>query len=171
MWWCPMHKFLCGLLLFLCGCGYEPLYAPQASSTGTSGTSVQQQFSSIYVMPLAERTGQLLRNDLLDRGFTNNETASMALTINNLLAAEVDLGLASDNTATRRQLTLQGRMILTKNGVTIADRDIVTRTTYNVLVSQYGTIVSRDSAIRQAVEDFARQVETHAALLLRQAAP
>ena len=97
----------------------------------------------------------------------NDPNAPVVLTIINLLPTEIDLGISSDNTATRRQLTLQGSLVVTKNGQKIADRALVARAPYNVLISQYATIVARENAERQAVNDLARQIETQIAVLLK----
>lgn len=153
------------MMLFLAACGYTPVYAPAPSADGGK-TSPQAEFAAIYVVPMPDRIGQQLRNELLDKGFSADETGT-DLVLAEMVATEFDLGLAPDNTATRRQLTLTGRMLMTRDGEALIDRTIVARTTYNVLISQYGTTVSRDSAERQVIGDLVRQIETQVALTAR----
>ena len=51
------------LLLALAACGFQPLYGQRS----VSGGSISQEFSTIRIMPIAERTGQMLYNELRDR--------------------------------------------------------------------------------------------------------
>lgn len=147
------------LLLCLSACGFTPVYGDKAVST---------ELSNITVRPIPERIGQILRNNLLDRGFgTSSQTNKIDLIVENLRYSEVDLGIASDNTSTRRQLTVMGTLQLTDKDTIIMSRSVVARTSYNVLLSQYGTNASRDSALNLALNDLARQIETHSLLTIK----
>ncbi len=147
------------LILTLSACGFSPVYSTKNVST---------ELSQITVRPIPERTGQLLRNNLLDRGFgTSSQSGALDLKVENLRVTEVDLGIAPDNTSTRRQLTVLGSLRLYEDDKTVLDRQIVARTSYNVLLSQYGTNVSRDNALSLAINDLARQIETHSLLAIK----
>jgi LPS-assembly lipoprotein len=59
MWW---YKSLVALVavLFLGACGYQPLYG------GGKNNPLSKELASISVKPIADRTGQQLRNELFD---------------------------------------------------------------------------------------------------------
>src|SRR5690242_7641602 len=69
-WWCPIGSSMwwCRaagaalLLLALAGCGFRPLYGTRAADP-----YVGPEMGGIYISPLPDRDGQLVRNALLDR--------------------------------------------------------------------------------------------------------
>ena len=149
-------------LLTITACGFTPMYASKTTNV---------QMEQVNVHPIPEREGQELRNALLDRGFGDSDTAGgLELTIPGVALSEIDLGIAEDNTATRRQLTMSVGLKLSRDGKEILARTLVARTTYNVLVSQYTTLVSQDAARRMVIEDLARQIETQIVLAMGQPA-
>lgn len=158
-----MRSAFLAVLLILAGCGFKPMYAPNTFESGTGNTSLSQ----VFVTPMPDRLGQRIRNTLLDRGF-NDDIGAYVVRIDDLTSNEFDMGVSPDNTATRRMTTVSGSLVLTKDGVEIFRRPLIARATYNVLVSQYATIVASDSAQRQIVDDIAQQVETQTVLALGQ---
>lgn len=156
------HSLLALLLVFLTACGFHPVYAPSNLDTN--------QLSNIKVESMAERSGQQLRNLLLDRGFGDGAAGSngYSLTVIDFLETEISLGIAKDNTTTRGQLIVTGKLLLSKEGKEVLRRPLRGSATYTVLVSQYGTIAAEDSARRQSLNDIAQQVETHVTLYMRE---
>lgn len=133
---------------------------------------MRSDLSNITLATMPDRTGQLLRNTLLDRGFGDADRAGdTKLVFNELSETEIDLGIAPDNTATRRQVTITGVLVITRKGEIILERKLTSRATYNVLVSQYGTIVSKENAQKQAIDDLARQIEIQTTLLWNNGTP
>jgi len=53
-------------LLFMGGCGFEPLYGPHSTSTGEQ-LGVERSLAGIKIAPLPKREGQILHNYLLDK--------------------------------------------------------------------------------------------------------
>lgn len=158
----PLNILLITILLALTACGFSPVY-------DSGGIRANTELSQVIVKPLPERSGQILRNNLLDRGFGHAQgRGSYTLNVLNFNITEIDLGIAPDDTSTRRQLTASGILRLRDSNNTIMiDRRIVARTSYNVLISQFGTNVSRDSALENALNDMARQIETHSLLAIK----
>lgn len=152
------YVFLSFMIMCVAACGFTPVYDTQ---------NVAGELSQVTVRPIPEREGQLLRNNLLDRGFGTLGGGDIDLAMGTLDVSEIDLGISSDNTSTRRQITVTGQLRLMKKETVILDRLIVARTTYNVLLSQFGTNVSRDNALDLAINDMARQIETQTLLTLK----
>lgn len=149
------------MLLTLVSCGFQPVYSPVRTEAGLSGGSFLNQ---VYIEPLSERSGQILRNMLLDRGFADDPVpngAKLSLYLSESLA---NLGVAPDSTATRNQLTITASLVMTRDNQTVLSRTLVSRATYNVLLSQYTTIVSENAAREEALSDLARQIETQVAI-------
>lgn len=53
-------------LIFVGGCGFEPLYGPQSTSSGEA-LGVEHSLAGIKIAPLPKREGQILHNHLLDK--------------------------------------------------------------------------------------------------------
>lgn len=53
-------------LLFMGGCGFEPLYGPNSTSSGQT-LGVERALAKIKIAPLPLREGQILHNYLLDK--------------------------------------------------------------------------------------------------------
>ncbi len=157
-----MRRSVCVFALaLLAACGFSPMY-------GTSSEEATASRAAIAVEPIGERSGQSLRNILLDRGFGDVPVKDgMKLYVEPLVLTEFDLGLAPDNTATRRQLSVASGMTLKNGDTVLTTRKLTANSTYNVLVSQYGTIVSRQNAEKQVIEELARQIEMHTTLYLK----
>lgn len=135
---------------------------------GTSADTAAANREAIAVQPIAERNGQQLRNILLDRGFGDTPVAGgLTLLVAPLAISETDLGLAPDNTATRRLFSISSGIILKRGNEVLLNRGISATSTYTVLISQYGTLVSRQDAEKQTLTDLARQIEMHTTLYLK----
>lgn len=135
---------------------------------GTSGSQATITREAIAVEPIPERYGQMLRNILLDRGFGDVPTSDgYVLSVSPLVTSEFDLGLAPDNTATRRQVTISTTMQIKKAGLILLDRKLTANNTYNVLVSQYGTVVSQQNTSKLVIDELARQIELQSALYMK----
>lgn len=156
------------VLLSLSGCGFEPMYATPPAGTGTDAKAGLQD---VYVANIPDRTGQYLRNDLIDRFYQHGRPDHPAYTlhIEKLTETLTDLDITKNSTATRAQLRLNTRMTLKDNatGNLLLDRRLVAITSYNVLQSQFTTRVSEENARTNAIDDLARQIESQLALYFR----
>lgn len=147
------------LLLALCltaaACGFRPLYG-----SDLAGASVAAEFADIQVAIIPDRTGQILRNYLVERfnpgGLPENPRYRLNVAV---VEHQQSLGIRKDATATRANLIMNATFTLTdldRNAVVLS-RAIGTTTSYNLLLDQFATLVSerdaRDRALRQISED------------------
>src|SRR5262245_20835352 len=87
--------FVC-LALILAGCGFEPLMSQ------TAHPQVQRDMQRIRIVMIADRSGQILRNYLLDgmtpRGLQGSELYSLTI---RLVEPRREIAIRRDDTASR----------------------------------------------------------------------
>jgi LPS-assembly lipoprotein len=132
------------------GCGYRPVYGERGAATAAGQTaSVQESMNQVQIRPIRDRTGQLLRNDLVDR-ITPNGQASAARYVLEVRLDEREQALAvrRDETATRANLQLIARYQMrdTVSGTVLTSGISRATTSYNLVQSEFAT----QSALRDA---------------------
>ena len=160
--------FLLGGFL-LGGCGFQPLYGDRSVSGGLQA-GVEDHFANIAIANIPDREGQFLRNILTDRLHARGrpETADFVLSIDPIREREISTGILTDATATRGQLNLDTRLRLIdrKGNETVLDLPLRSIASYNILSSQYSTVVAEDDARERALKDLATQIVTQVSLYL-----
>ena len=155
-------------LLLLTACGFSPMYGNNAS---TNNASIKSNLDQITIAIIPNREGQFLRNLLIDRFYNNGYPATPLydLKVSTIRENVVDFDITIDSDATRRQLTLTTKMALidAQSKQSVLTRDISAITSYNVLESEYSTIVTEQSAREAALNEIARQIELQIALHLK----
>lgn len=165
------------LCAVLAACGFQPLYGQR----GVSGGNVVDEFAQIRIAPIAERTGQMLYNELRDRLNPSGKPANPRyLLAINLVETSQELAYRGDETATRANLFLTATYVL-RRAVTEGDdgeEQVVAQgtaritTAYDILESQYATLASiadaRARSVRALSDDL--QVQLATALSSRTAA-
>src|SRR3990170_4951749 len=96
-------------LLIVSACGFRPLYGG-----GEGAGAVRTELAAIRIRPIADRTGQLLYNELRDRLNPGGQPADprYVLTVE-LQGASEAVALRGDETPTRTNLTLTASYTLT----------------------------------------------------------
>lgn len=124
-------------------------------------------------MPLRDRVGQLVHIQLSKimhaQGTSRNPVWELSI---KLTSQTVDLGIRKDETATRSNLTLNAEFKLKRiatGKVSFKGRSVIT-ISYNILVARFGTISSRNDAIRRAARELGENIKTRVALFLSQVA-
>jgi LPS-assembly lipoprotein len=156
------------LLLFLClvfaGCGFRPLYGDHALSAS------DEDFASIYVAPISDRTGQQLRNFLLERINAGGQPGRPLYTLNIALAVQTTgIAISRDNTTSRTNITLVANYSLADAATGRVFSKGISRASdaYDVLVSDYATLSAHDDAITRASRELADDLKTRLAVFLQ----
>lgn len=158
---------LAALLVLVSACGFRPLYGttPKVENGTVANTLAQVQIDNI-----PDRSGQYLRNALMDRFYRNGRPADplYTLQVTGLTENLTDLDITKSSSATRAQLRLEAdiNLIDHRGAQTAMKRRLVAITSYNVLNSQFTTRVSEEAARQTALDDLAAQIERHMALFL-----
>jgi len=150
----------------LAGCGYRPLYGDIGAATGAQPRT---QLSAVKIAGIADRRGQLLRNNLLDRMNPQGEPAQARYVLA-VITTETSRITDSrpDGTATRSDLVVSARFTLrdaTSDAIVFVERTEGVAT-YNLLTNRFASVASEDEARRRAMEYVADQITTQVALFL-----
>lgn len=164
--------FLAGLACLattLAGCGFRPLYG----TTEVDG-AVAAEMAAIRIGPIGEdqerRVGQILRNELIDR-----LTAGVGeLPQRYDLQIELDqrtsaLQIQTTDTVTRYNLVLVAKVHLFTSGTRARIYETTARATgsYDVVDSEYGTLVAEQETARDAARDLSNTIASLLALYFK----
>jgi LPS-assembly lipoprotein len=131
------------------GCGLRPMYFPG------NGESSVPEFALIRVEAIATRTGQILRNSLLDRLTPQGESAIPRYKLHAKIAIQsVSLAIQPDASITRFNLLLKVQFELTDidTGEVVYRDSMRSVGSYNAVRSDYATLIAeQDTARRSAV--------------------
>ena len=147
----------------LTACGLTPVYGDYSASAKNS--PVSSALSSVYIDNIPDRTGQRLKNILMDHMYKNGRpgiNAQYRLQVDPVIESIYGLGIAKDATATRSQIRLATTMYLidAQTGDRLMTRTVKSIASFNTLASQYTTLVTEEDARTQTIEDVAAQIET-----------
>lgn len=141
--------------LLLSACGFQPVYG-----THTGQESVASIMNSVAVGNIANESGQTLRNILLDQMYTAGSQAvqkQYRIDFSNIAERRKSIDIDNDASVTRSQLELETIATLRR----LSDESVIWRrnlkaiSSYNVLGSQFSTIITRDDARERALRELA----------------
>lgn len=154
-------------VLLLTACGFSPMYG---NSAATNNASIKSNLDLVEIAVIPDREGQFLRNELIDRFYINGypSTPRYNLSIDKVRERVSNFDITINNEATRRQVLLSTKMALkdTQTNEVILSRSLNAVTSYNVLESEFSTVVTEQSAREAALNDLARQIEQQVVLYL-----
>lgn len=133
----------------LSGCGFQPLYGNRSGGSG-----VADDIATIRVAQIADRTGQILRNALIDRMTPSGEPADPRYSLEvRLSIAKQELGIRKDETATRISIRFRSTFRLrdSASGAFVFSSRAAAVTSYNIVDSEYATIASERAARRRGL--------------------
>ncbi|HJQ56956.1 MAG TPA: LPS assembly lipoprotein LptE [Vineibacter sp.] len=153
----------------LAACGFEPMYGERAGTTPAdrpAQTGVQSDMFATRVATIADRVGQMVRNQLVDRLNPQGEPGQPAYYLVVRLNEQKDAVLTRSDefsTATNLRLIADFEVRDPKGNIlnTGYSRAI---TRYNTLRSQYATIAAEDSARERAARELAEDIRVKLAV-------
>jgi hypothetical protein len=151
------------LLLSLSSCGFQPLYSTNNEQEVSQASKIFAETAMIKIDSIADRNGQILKNELLELLTPNGEPNSPKYRLKVTLGdfPSIKQGLQSDNTASRILINASAKYSL-YNADDIV-QPILTgtaraKTSYNVLDDTYSSIVSKETAERRALGIIAEDI-------------
>ncbi len=162
-----LTKYILVLLpaLFLCGCGFQPLYVEKKHDNmwyygGDFDTSISDEMAKISIEPIADRFGQVLRNNLLDLLTPKGSPKEPKYRLFASLASksETDQALRSDITATRKMVVYKVSYYMTEDGRQVMKGDSVAYTSYDILANPYSTTTARKKGDEYAADIIANDI-------------
>jgi LPS-assembly lipoprotein len=157
-----------GLLLFLAGCGLQPMYA------GGGSGAVAQGLAAVDVSAIEGRGGWLVRNALLDRLGAAGGNGGARYRLDVRLDDHLEgFAVLSDDTIGRERRTLRARYQLVDlgSGEIVYDATAGSDAGIDVVSSEYATIAAEQTALENLAEDVADRIVTSIALELRGTGP
>ncbi len=146
----------------LSGCGFRPLYG-----TTKADEQVASLLAQVRIGTIADRTGQKLRNFLLDR---LNPAGQPARPLYHLLVkttvSRTDLGIQRDETATRAILVLTAnyRLLDSAKKSTLVRGSTKSTNSFNIVASDFATLSGETDAIERAAREVSDNIKTRLAL-------
>lgn len=148
--------------LSLNACGFQPLYGQSLA-----GPQVQPHLASIFVQPIPDRIGQVLRTKLSRTLSPKTRTTAPAYELRITLTESLStLAVERDASATRANLTLTSSFTLVRraDSLTLYSGAVNSIASYNILTSQFATKIAKDDARARAVQDLSVIIRTRLAI-------
>lgn len=145
-------------------CGYSPVYGPRSTSQVASG------LGGVRVGPIKDRSGQILRNHLLDRLNPKGQPAAPEYHLSVIVTENIrNLGIQRDETSTRSDLTLRARFQLVKLGINEPVLQGASSSTngFNRVNTHYATVVAARDARKRAASEIADDISNRLAAYLK----
>ena len=142
--------------LLVSACGFTPLYSN--TNTLSGGRS---SLDNVWVETIADADGLALRNNLIDRFYHNGTPEDPTYTLRIVLTRDVrDLAIQKDATTTRSQIVFRADYTLLRQDTrqTIDSGSVRAIGSYNILSSQYTTLVTENAAREQALQEMADKI-------------
>ncbi|MGQ0663463.1 MAG: hypothetical protein ACT4P2_07720 [Pseudomonadota bacterium] len=160
---------LVGASLLLVGaCGFEPLYGERP------GGATASRLEQVQVAPIADRSGQILRNYLLDDLNPRGPRRPALYTLEiRLQEPRQQIAIRRDDTATRiGYAAVASFFLLDTSGRSVFGGSAISSTSYEVSDSEFATRASQVSARDRAMQEISADIRSQLALFfLRAAAP
>jgi LPS-assembly lipoprotein len=152
-----------GLALLLAGCGFSPTYAPSTHAAAGMG--------HIFVSPIADRTGQELRQALQLRMDDGSDSGGKTLVLDVVYTVSGQgLSIQSDNSSTRTRETgaASWRLHNVADAKTLAAGQTNALDGFNVMNGQYfyGDL-STEAAEKRLAEELADQIVARLAVYFK----
>lgn len=153
--------------LLLAGCGFEPLMGQ------VSHPQVQAEIERIRVVPIPDRSGQILRNYLLDamspRGVRGPELYTLSV---NLSEPRREIAIRRDDTASRLAYVASASFMLRdQSSQVVFSGSSSSETAYEVTNSEYATLSGQSSARDRALLEVSADIRQQIAMFLSGKAP
>ncbi len=156
------------LLATVTACGFRPLYGPTADGR----PETLEKLSAVSVGRIQDRTGQLVRNELLNRinprGQPANPSVHLSVNVNESIQ---NLAVQRDETATRANLILQASFKLTDTDTSdlLFEGNVQSIASYNISTSaDFATLSAETDARRRGASDLADEITARVAIFLAQ---
>ncbi len=147
----------------LAACGFQPIY-------GGGGDGIQRRLATIEVLAISDRSGQQLRNHLVDllNPFGRPRKPRFLLRVE-ITEVKQELAVRRTEFATRANLRFTASYQLSR---AIGDRPVLANNSrivasYNLLDSESATVIAERDARRRAMRELAGEIANRLAAFLQ----
>ena len=158
-----IRLFLSIILFFIfTSCGYEPIYSKNISSN--------KELLSISVKNIKDRSGQILRNSLLNQLNPEKERVIIKykLTVE-ISESRSNLAYRRDMSATRVDLSVTANYLLTeiKSGEIILEQETKSISSFDVVESVYATLIAEKDAREKNLQVISDDIFTNLVIFFK----
>ena len=158
-----IRLFLSIILFFtFTSCGYEPIYSKNVSSN--------KELLSISVKNIKDRSGQILRNSLLNQLNPEKERVIIKykLTVE-IFESRSNLAYRRDMSATRVDLSVTANYLLTeiKSGEIILEQETKSISSFDVVESVYATLIAEKDAREKNLQVISDDIFTNLVIFFK----
>ena len=157
------------LVMTLAACGFTPLYATKDSGILPSeDKEVIAETSKIYVEPIADRLGQIMRQSLVAQ-FSPRVTSEKeyTLTVVNRRTLYSEQGIREDSVPTRITIGYTADYTLKKGEEILLNDTAFAQSSYNVLQSGYSTVTTKAAVERQIILQLSQNIALRVTAFLK----
>ena len=151
-------------LLAGAGCGFQPIHGQKSAASSAA-------LENFDIALIADRTGQMMRNELLQQMQPRGAVASPRFGLGVALTESLtDLAIRKDDVATRANLMLTARFSVTSrvDGSVLFSGQARSVNSYNILTSDFATLSAREDARKRAVRVLALDIKERLSVWLVQ---
>jgi LPS-assembly lipoprotein len=143
------------LCLLTSACGFHPIYGAREDNA-----PVAAELNEVAIGNIADRNGQMLRNDLIDRMYGKGRPQNPKYNLEvKLRATEEGIGLLPNAITTLNELNVYGEYTLTdQSGKALVSATAHAVANFDQLQEQYGTLAARDNAYRRCLDEVSAQI-------------
>ena len=160
-----MKRILFFFIIFffaISNCGYEPIYSKNQN------TNVE--ISKIYVKNIKDRSGQILRNSLLNKINPERERVIYKYRlIVEMSESKSSLAYRKDMSATRTDLEITANYFLSdiKNENILIKEEIKSTTSFDVVESVYATLIAEKDAREKSLQVISEDIFTNLVIFFK----
>ena len=158
-----IRLFLSIILFFIfTSCGYEPIYSKNVSSN--------KELLSISVKNIKDRSGQILRNSLLNQLNPEKERVIIKYKLEvEISESRANLAYRRDMSATRADLTITANYLLTeiKSGEIILEQESESISSFDVVESVYATLIAEKDAREKNLQVISDDIFTNLVIFFK----
>jgi LPS-assembly lipoprotein len=163
MWWFRASVVIVAAAL-LAACGFQPLYG------GGKRGPAAAELASISVAPIADRSGQVLRNHLVDRLSPYGRPARPAYTLEITLndsSSEVAVRKSEFPTRTSLRISATYRLFSADTGKVAYSGSSSVEGGYNILNSEFATLAAEQDVRERVLRELSLEIENRLAAYFR----
>jgi len=152
----------------LSGCGFQPLYG--RAGVGADGTAAANHLAAVRISPIADRTGQVLRNALYDRLTPRGRPGKPLYTLDvSLEPTRSDLVILQDATSTFAKVRIRAKYVLKDiaSGAPLTRGKSESTTIFNIVESEFANIKAETAARERAVNEISDDIRLRLGLFFR----
>jgi LPS-assembly lipoprotein len=156
MWW-SRATALALMAALLGGCGFHSLYG-----SGSSAATAAPELAQIQILPIDDRVGQLVRNDLIDMFNTDQKADRIRYQLKIILSENTGLlAVQKDQLATRANYRLTANYVLSVEGKPIYSSVQSAISSYNVSSADFTTLTATQDSKERAAREIAIAIRTN----------